>query len=182
MSPAKYDSYEDAAPPAYTSTAGPSRIPVQGTPVFPSQSVTGPPPCFDLDGVSPVFFGSAHLPDSSIHPCKIAPSLAPSVCRVAYGGREIHHSGPYIILPFIPYTMELVPTSNGQIPKGRRPIEGGYEIRNGREIKLYHAVAKVPLPARGGFTRVPGKAGVHLSGCNVPWGDRERVFRDYEIL
>lgn len=53
---------EDIAPPAYTgesssTAAGPSRIPIQGAPVFPSQSITGPPPCFDLDGVSPVFFG-----------------------------------------------------------------------------------------------------------------------------
>lgn len=62
---AKYD--EDIAPPAYTSAtqgaaAGPSRIPIQGAPVFPSQSITGPPPCFDVDGVSPVFFGCEYFP------------------------------------------------------------------------------------------------------------------------
>ncbi|KIK70058.1 hypothetical protein GYMLUDRAFT_53173 [Collybiopsis luxurians FD-317 M1] len=198
MNPTRYNTYAkydkdakfdgDVAPPAYTagpsaSVSGPSaaysRISFLGAPGFPSQSVTGPPPCFDNDNVSPVFFGSAHFSDGSVHPCKVVPALSPSPCRVPYGGSEFQHSGPYNLLPFDPQTMELVPASRGQIPKGRRPIEGGHE--RDRNVKLYHAVANVVDGGR--FVRVPGKTAPHLSGCNVPWGGVEKVLRaNYEIL
>ncbi|KAJ3905263.1 hypothetical protein F5879DRAFT_951547 [Lentinula edodes] len=174
----------DVAPPAYAAPAfelfgHESRITFQGTPGFPTELVTGSPPCFDLDGASPVFFGSAHFADSSIHPCKIAPALNPSACRVPYGGKEHHHDGPYALLPFDPETMELIPTSGGRIPNGRMPIVGGHE--RDHNVKLYHAVATVY--ARGGIVRVPGKTAPHLSGCNFAWGGIERVFRsNYEIL
>ncbi|KAF9071812.1 hypothetical protein BDP27DRAFT_1262045 [Rhodocollybia butyracea] len=181
-----YMKYDDTppAPPAYSTvvpagpSAGPSRITFQESPSFPSQSITGPAPCFDLDG-SPVFFGSAHFPDSSIHPCKIAPALGPSSCRVPYGGGERHHAGPYTLLPFDPETMELVPTSGGKIPEGRRPVEGGHE--KDKNVKLYHAVANVTM--LGKVVKVPGKTAPHLFGCNFAWGGAERVFRaNYEIL
>ncbi|KAJ4468709.1 hypothetical protein J3R30DRAFT_3714146 [Lentinula aciculospora] len=173
----------DVAPPAYTAPlvepSGHTRITFQGTPGFPTEPVTGPPPFSDLDGISPVFFGSAHFNDTSIHPCKIVPALSPSPCRVPYGGKEYHHDGAYSLLPFNPETMELVPSTGGRIPKGRRPIVGGHE--KNEKIKLYHAVANVPV--RGGIVRVPGKTAPHLSGCNFAWGGTERVFQsNYEIL
>ncbi|KAJ3840453.1 hypothetical protein EV361DRAFT_799301 [Lentinula raphanica] len=173
----------ESAPPAYSATPmeslGDTRVTFQGMPGFPTEFVTGPPPCRDLDGISPVFFGSAHFDDSSVHPCKIAPGLSPSPCRVPYGSKEHHHNGPYTLLPFNPETMELVPTSGGRIPTGRRPIVGGHE--RDKDVKLYHAVALVS--GRSGIVRVPGKTAPHLSGCNFAWGGIERVFQhNYEIL
>ncbi|KAJ3724136.1 hypothetical protein DFJ43DRAFT_1091139 [Lentinula guzmanii] len=173
----------EVAPPAYTAAPiesfGQPRITFQGTPGLPAELATGSPPCFDLDGISPVFFGSAHFADSSIHPCKIVPALSPSVCRVPYGGKEHHHDKAYTLLPYNPETMELVPTSGGRIPTGKRPIVGGHE--KDKNIKLFHAVANVSV--RGRIVRVPGKTAPHLSGCNFAWGGIERVFQsNYEIL
>ena len=76
-----------------------------------------------------------------------------SKCRVPYGGTEWEHHGRYDLLPFRPDTMELVPASDGKVPYGRRPVEGGYE-ENG--AKLYHALAVVS------GVKVPGKTGEHL--------------------
>ena len=114
---------------------------------------------------------------------------------VPYSGQEYAHHGRYDLLPFDPSTMELVPTSRGEIPAGRRPIEGGYE-ENG--AKLYHAVANVQ------GVKVPGKTGQHLcvrfyhfmmyilhdlifyipnsGGCNVSFGGSEIAIEHYELL
>ncbi|KAF9267707.1 hypothetical protein L218DRAFT_954898 [Marasmius fiardii PR-910] len=146
------------------------RVPLTTTSAFPSQQA-GQPPCYDADG-SPVFIGSALFPNS-VHPCKIGPHLSPP-CMVPYGGQEYAHHGRYDLLPFDPNTMELVSTSRGEIPAGRRPIEGGYEEDGS---KLYHAVVNVQ------GVRVPGKTGPHLGGCNVSFGGAEIVISDrYEIL
>lgn len=104
----------------------------------------------DANGVSPVYVGSAIF-DDSVHPCKIAPSVHPP-CRVPYGGTEHDHHGRYDLLPITP-DMEWIPTKNGEIPPGRRPVEGGYE--SGGQ-KLYHALGKI------GEVDVPGKTGAHL--------------------
>jgi len=171
------------APPPYTPPAAGDRIALTTTEAFPAQQA-GPHPCIDADG-SPVFIGSALFyaagnanhasggrPDS-VHPCKIAPHLLPP-CRVPYGGGEFEHHGRYDLLPFVPHLMEWVSTSRGQIPPGRRPIEGGVENHG---AKLYHAVAKV------GNAWVPGKTGSHLNGCNVAFGGGEHVFHEgYYIL
>ena len=87
-----------------------------------------------------------------MHPCKIAPRLS-NPCRVPYGGQEWEHKGRYDLLPFNPSMMEIVPTSGGHIPPGRRPVEGGYE-EDGR--KLYHALAIID------GVQVPGKCAEHL--------------------
>ena len=56
--------------------------------------------------------------------------------------------------------MEWVQTKNGEIPPGRRPVEGGYE--SGGE-KLYHALGNID------GVDVPGKTGTHLvSGSLQP--------------
>ncbi|KAG7089615.1 hypothetical protein E1B28_011281 [Marasmius oreades] len=146
------------------------RVPLTTTSAFPSQQA-GQPPCQDADG-SPIFIGSA-LFENSVHPCKIGPHLSPP-CMVPYGGQEYAHHGRYDLLPFDPNIMELVPTSRGEIPAGRRPIEGGYEEDGS---KLYHAVANVQ------GLKVPGKTGPHLDGCNVSFGGAELVINDrYDIL
>lgn len=127
------------------------RVPLRTDSSFPLVDQTGPPIAYDADGTSPIFIGSA-LFETSVHPCKIGPHLQPPV-SVAYGGGEHGHHGRYDLLPFVPEQMEWVPASYGQIPPGRRPIEGGYEENGG---KLYHALANV------NGVRVPGKTGEHL--------------------
>ncbi|KIJ62788.1 hypothetical protein HYDPIDRAFT_156852 [Hydnomerulius pinastri MD-312] len=148
------------------------RIPLNISSTFPNLYYTKTPPCYDADGTSPVFIGSAIF-NNSVHPCKVAPHLNP-VCRVPYGGSEVEHHGRYDLLPFDPETMEWVPTSLGRIPNKRDPVQGGYE-ENG--AKLYHAMATVRA------VRVPGKTGEHLGGCNVAFGCEEHIItRGYEIL
>ncbi|PFH52958.1 hypothetical protein AMATHDRAFT_138897 [Amanita thiersii Skay4041] len=148
------------------------RIPLStSSSTFPDPSQTGPAPCFDSDQ-SPMFIGSA-LFDKSVHPCKIGMHF-PSHAVVAYGGQEHPHNGRYDLLPFVPEQMEFVRTSYGQIPPGRRPIEGGYEETG---HKLYHAVGTV------NGVRVPGKTAEHLGGCNIGYGGIEHVIlENYEIL
>lgn len=140
-------------PPSRQAQAPPSgfRIPLTSDAPFPPPQQAGQPPSYDLDGVTPTFFGSALFPNS-VHPCKIVPSMG-SPCRVPYGGTEWEHNGRYDLLPYRPDTMELVPASEGKIPYGRRPVEGGYEDDG---AKLYHALAVV------NGVRVPGKTGEHL--------------------
>jgi len=161
-------------PPAYTPPRPPpsgERLALNTAGPFPTDRI-GQPVSYDLDGHSPIFVGSALL-GSSIHPCKIAPRLSPP-CRVPYGGGEHEHHGRYDLLPFQPQLMEWVSTSYGQIPQGRRPIEGGYEDHG---AKLYHALASVS------GIMVPGKTGSHLGGCNVAFGGGEHVVtQNYYIL
>ncbi|GJE88738.1 hypothetical protein PsYK624_048210 [Phanerochaete sordida] len=147
------------------------RLPLTGGAPFPGAEQTGPPVAYDMDGRSPIFLGSAILPNS-VHPCKIAPALSPH-CRVPYGGTETEHHDRYDLLPFDPLAMEWVPTSQGRVPPGRRPVEGGYEDHGG---KLYHALAQVS------GVEVPGKTGEHLGACNVAFGGREVAIKDYKIL
>ncbi|KDQ57159.1 hypothetical protein JAAARDRAFT_131487 [Jaapia argillacea MUCL 33604] len=161
-------------PPYPASTAPPSgyRVKLTTTEPFPSPAQAGPPVCFDADGQSPVFIGSAFV-NNAVHPCKIAPHLSPP-CRIPYGGAEYEHHGRYDLLPFVPGTMEWVRASGGEIPPGRRPVEGGYED-NGAQ--LYHALGNV------NGIQVPGKTGRHLGGCNVAFGGAEIVItHDYFVL
>jgi hypothetical protein len=161
-------------PPPYSNRPPPSgiRIPLHSNSTFPNLTYTKPPPCYDADGVSPVFIGSAIF-ERSVHPCKIVPHL-PNPCRVPYGSAEVEHIGRYDLLPFDPETMEWVRTSLGRIPRNRDPVAGGYE-ESGQS--LYHAMGLV-----GGIW-VPGKTGEHLGGCNVAFGNAEHVIdNDYDIL
>jgi hypothetical protein len=127
------------------------RIPLASDTQFPPSPQAREPVCTHTDGVSPVFVGSAVF-NESVHPCKIIPSL-PHRCRVPYGGEEIGFRGRCELLPITP-EMEWVPTREGKIPQGRRPVQGGHES-NGE--KLYHALGVVDT----GLS-VPGKTGEHL--------------------
>lgn len=149
------------------------RVPLTTQTAFPLDArQTGPPAFIDADGVSPIFIGSALL-EKSVHPCKIGPHLNP-FASVPYGGGEYGHQGRFDLLPFHHDQMEWVRTSNGRIPSGRKPVEGGYE-EDGK--KLYHAAAVV------NGVKVPGKTGEHLVGARVPFGGVEHeIYGDYEIL
>lgn len=146
----------DHPPPAYDHNPSSPRPPVSGyrilsnTGAFPAEGA-GQPVAYDADGRSPIYIGSAMLPNA-VHPCKISPALQPH-CRVPYGGGEHEHHGSYDLLPFRSEMMEWVITSNGQIPHGRQPIVGGYEDTG---AQLYHALARV------NNVEVPGKTGAHL--------------------
>jgi len=70
--------------------------------------------------------------------------------------------------------MEFVPSSFGNIPADRRPVEAGYENDG---IKLYHAIAEL------NGVKMPGKTGQHLTGCNVGSEGAEHIVSEgYEIL
>lgn len=147
------------------------RIPLSPNAEFPAPDRAGRPPAVDLNGSTPVFIGSAIFPNS-VHPCKIIPSPQP-LCRVLYDGSEVEHHGRYDLLP-ITQDMEWVPAKHGELPPGRRPIEGGYES-NGN--KLYHALGFI----RG--VQVPGKAGQHLRGAVIPFeGGEHHLEENYSVL
>ena len=139
-----------AQPPQNVPPSG-YRIPLDPNSQFPTPDQVGRPPATDFNSsTGPIFIGSAIFPDS-VHPCKITPSLHPP-CRVSLNGGELEHHGRYDLLP-ITLDMEWVPTANGQIPPGRRPVEGGYESNGG---KLYHALGTIQ------GVQVPGKAGERI--------------------
>ncbi|GAA5917914.1 hypothetical protein JCM5296_002098 [Sporobolomyces johnsonii] len=152
-------------PPAYAPSAPPAglRVPCLSTAPFPGLDLTGPAPFRDLDG-SPVYVASALMGNSSVHPAKLVATAQGPRCMVSYGGAEKLHEGRYDILP-ITEQMEWVPASYGQIPKGRRPVEGGFE-ESGHH--LFHALFTID------GVQVPGKTGEHLNGANFPWGGGER--------
>ncbi|ORY55161.1 hypothetical protein BCR35DRAFT_322725 [Leucosporidium creatinivorum] len=160
-----------APPPAYQSAvpAAGIRVPTSTTSSFP-QGQLGPAPFNDLDG-SPVYVCSALLEsgERGVHPGKAVRGQ----CMISYGGAEVAHVGRYDILP-ITEAMEWVPTSRGQIPKGRRPVEGGFEETGAH---LFHALVHID------GVHVPAKTGEHLGGANAPWGGAEVVHTEnYEIL
>lgn len=145
-------------PPAYSSekTSPPSsghRIALDANSMsFPGQPEAGIPPCYEADG-TPVYLGSA-LFERSVFPCKIeVRQRSPPKPFVSYCGDEHPHRGRYDVLPYDPVQMEFVLTSDGRIPQGKRPIDGGYDESGDR---LYHAVGIVD------GLRLPGKTGVHL--------------------
>ncbi|GAA5905623.1 DUF3421 domain-containing protein [Sporobolomyces salmoneus] len=151
------------APPPYapsTPAAG-LRVPCSSTNAFPSSDLVGKAPFRDLDG-GEVFVASALLEGgNSVHPCKVTNGR----CMISFAGSEHLHQGRFDILPITP-EMEWVPASYGQIPKGRRPVEGGFE-ENGSH--LFHAVISID------GCSVPGKTGSHLHGANFPWNGGELV-------
>jgi len=168
----QHEQHQPPSPPTYQPVP-PSgyRLALAASTHFPPVEQSGPPPFYDADGVSPVFVGSALL-DNSVHPCKISPGLVPS-CRVPFGSSEYSHYGRFDLLP-ITAAMEWVITSGGEVPAGRRPVDGGYE-ENGE--KLYHAAAII------NGVEVPGKTGRHLGGVNIAFGGREHVVtHQYKIL
>jgi len=147
------------------------RLPLDPNAPLPNINQLGRPPATGFDGLTPEYIGSAIFPDS-VQPCRIV--LAPHpACRVLYGGSEVDHHGRYDLLPVTP-DMEWVPASHGQIPPGRRPVDGGYES-NG--AKLYHALGFIQ------GINVPGKAGAHLGGAAIPFmGAENNIQENYSIL
>ncbi|KAF9526413.1 hypothetical protein CPB83DRAFT_858057 [Crepidotus variabilis] len=118
-----------------------------------------------------IFLASA-IRERSVIPCKTGAGT-PFLC-VALDGKEIRHQGRFDILPYLPEQMELVLTSYGKIPDGRRPIEGGYEEGGSQ---LYHAVAAVE------GLRIPGKTGERLGAAKIALNGIEHTIKEnYHIL
>lgn len=129
-------------------------VPMTLTSPFPNAAITLRPPCVDKSPSQPVYFGSAIISDDLIVPCKITPRLWPSVCHVPLDGREVVHRGRFVILPFDPEKMELVPSAQKSLPTTSTPIVGG---RDASGEPLYHTV--------GWYNglRVPGKVSARLA-------------------
>ncbi|KAM0787247.1 hypothetical protein ACM66B_006483 [Microbotryomycetes sp. NB124-2] len=158
-------------PPAYSAPSRPAaglRCPCTTGHVDNVASL-GQAPFVDLDG-SPVYVVSALLEGGkSVHPAKYVRGQV----MVSYGGAEFSHEGRFDVLP-ITQDMEWVSTAHGRIPKGRQPVEGGFEEDGAH---LFHALTNI------GEVPVPGKTGTHLNGANFPWGGGEHVVQDnYSIL
>ncbi|PIL24455.1 hypothetical protein GSI_14209 [Ganoderma sinense ZZ0214-1] len=165
-------SHASSTPPhAPTRDVASLRVPLPRTgPSFP-WARAGSAPTSDQDR-SPVFLGVAAF-RNGMHPCKIRPNCSP-MTWVSYGGKEYPHTGAAYLLPFDRSTMEWVPASDGRVPPGRTPVDGGFEQVGGQ--RLFHALALVQ------GVKVPGKTGTHIHGANVPFGNREVQVPSYEIL
>ncbi|GAA5982695.1 hypothetical protein JCM11641_002340 [Rhodosporidiobolus odoratus] len=158
-----------SAPPAYQPTAPPAglRVPCSANSAFPTYDLVGEGSFMDKDA-SPVWVASA-LVGNSVHPCKVARG----VCMYSYSGSEKHHKGRYDILP-LTEQMEWVAAEGGHLPKGRRPVEGGFE-EGGQH--LFHALATID------GVQVPGKTAEHLRGANFGYGGVEHVKQSgYQVL
>jgi hypothetical protein len=146
----------------------------------------GEPPFRDLDG-APIYLGSAVIrvttltPNrrysaSIVVPCKVTPHLNPDH-HVAWQGRETWRN-EYEVLPFDPARMEWVQTSDGHIPDGRTPVEGGYDTDH---RPLFYACGSVSW--RHGVIDCPGKTSVALGSAELSFNGRERIVEsNYHIL
>ncbi|KAK0474366.1 hypothetical protein IW261DRAFT_552796 [Armillaria novae-zelandiae] len=132
----------------------------------------GPAPCRHgnllesppiMNGDSPIYFGSAIF-DKSVHPGKVEPKCEGSPCSVVLDGDIIYHSGRYDLLPFDPDTMDLVCTSEGRIPAGRRPVKGGYEADG---MPLYHGIVTMLIIPSIEYQerQAPARMCVHFLRC-----------------
>ncbi|PBK98331.1 ankyrin [Armillaria gallica] len=153
------------------------RFPLHGSSSLPLKNLAGSPPCINWKN-DPIYFGSAII-GKSVHPCKIEPNRheLPAPCSVVFNETVVFitDSERYDMLPFNPDTMDLVCTSEGSIPAGRRPIKGGYEEDG---MPLYHGMA-VHHDGR----RVPGMTSPSLHGCVYSYHDKVHVTtNNYEIL
>ena len=99
-------------------------------------TITPYPAATDLDGTTPLYFGSAIL-DGAVIPGRVVDMRT---CQVLQEDVVVERTIGFSVLPFDGTNMELVPTSRGAIPQGRRPVEGNYD-EQGR--KLYHAMLYV---------------------------------------
>jgi hypothetical protein len=125
-------------------------------------TVTSLPAATDLDGTTSLYFGSAILP-GEILPGKV---VQMRTCQVLHNDAVVERNVGFSILPFS-VEMELVPTSRGVIPQGRRPVQGNYDVQ-GR--KLYHAM----LYAVG--RQFPGMCAEHLvSASLITWCLSNRI-------
>jgi len=120
------------------------------------------------------FVGSATRETSdgrrSVHPCLVDRWQDPC-CLVPYEDGVLEHRGRYTILR-ITDDMEWVSASNGILPGGWVPVEGGYDERGRR---LYHA-ADVGL-------QFSGSTAPHLRGAHfVFWNSMPRFYKEYKIL
>ncbi|TFK98378.1 hypothetical protein BDV98DRAFT_628816 [Pterulicium gracile] len=113
-------------------------------------------PVTSLDG-SPIFIGSGYSISDSVQPCTIAPHLKPPL-RIPHerGERDLRYSGRYDLLPFDPEQMDWIEALQGQVPEGRVPIVGGYEVYREVVREVYHALTVFDGSA------VAGKTGEHL--------------------
>ncbi|KAN0100050.1 hypothetical protein V8E55_000034 [Tylopilus felleus] len=119
---------------------------------------------------------------SVLHEGSITPSWAyesSNPCMFVHEGTTaITCTGPYCVLPFLRDRMVLVSATNGKIPPGTTPVEGGRD-KQGR--LLYHAVGWVVSSSRRAL--MIGMAAEHLGGAVIIcWGQVHKIASGYELL
>lgn len=110
--------------------------------------------------------------EATLQPCKVVEGFVPPV-RWGFAGQEVLWDRDYYLVPFDGARMEWVSANHSVTPAGRRLVDGGRDVAGD---PLYHAVGNVH------GVRVPGKAGAHLNGAQLPYGGREVFVEYYEVL
>ncbi|KAJ3192325.1 hypothetical protein HK101_006720 [Irineochytrium annulatum] len=130
------------------------------------------PAGYDLDGS--LLYLARTLMNNGLHIGKVGLNL--NVPSIPYGGKEHGVEGDVEILLIAP-NARWVQTSGNAIPSDA--VVSGYED-DGRP--LYAARADVGKGLFGKKSSCPGKAGHHISGCNVPFDGKEVGVKDFEVL
>jgi hypothetical protein len=127
-------------------------------------------PFVDVDGTTPIYVGSAYI-DGAVVPCKVVVQDRLRAFVPYYGECVIED---FTILRIDLSRMEWVLASNGEVPTGREPVEGGWEPSYGR---FFHAYGDV------GGVKVPGKTSTTIGCAKLAWlGGEEARSSDYFIL
>jgi len=116
---------------------------------------------------TPNYVGQAMMANGSVHPGKVFGQEGGLLCNYGYGGEEIVEKSNYNILTQVPVQLEWVPYA-GSIPAGA--VSGGNE--RGTDLLVCRTNYKGAMH--------PGK--VVGANCNIGWGGKEVVARNYELL
>lgn len=103
------------------------------------------PPCVEVhEGRSrPVYFATTDFPDYRVpgRAFLVDSEMKCYVWRWRKGKEE--SVGRFTVLLFDPNVMKLLRTVGGQVPKGERPIEAGYQEVNGVQRPQYHVIVEL---------------------------------------
>jgi hypothetical protein len=128
-------------------------------------------PFVEKDGTTPTYVGSAYLDDGAVIPCKVVVQDKLRAFAPYHGEKAVED---FSILHVDLSRMEWIVTSNGEIPVGREPVEGGWEPDRPR---LFHSYGDV------GGVKVPGKTSTTAGYAKLAWvGGEEMRTSDYFIL
>jgi hypothetical protein len=127
---------------------------------------------------SPLYVGTANLKgNETAMPAKIIGfwQNRSGVTSYADGDKERHDAHSYSILFVDEKYMEWISAIDGQLPSGRTPVLGGYDMHSGGD--LYHAYGRV------GQWNTPGKTSPDLGGAKFPFSWQVHDMKDkYFIL
>lgn len=113
------------------------------------------------------YVGQATMADGSVHPGKVFGPDGGLICNYGYGGEEIVEKSDYRVLTQVPIQLEWI-AYQGSLPDDA--VSGGNE--RGTDLLVCRTNYKGALH--------PGK--VVGANCNIGWGGKEIVAKNYEIL